>query len=322
MDLISVIVPVYKVEAYLDRCVQSIVDQTYTNLEIILVDDGSPDRCPEMCDEWAKKDSRIRVIHKKNGGLSDARNIGTKAATGSLIGFIDSDDWIEKNMYELLYCHLVDNDADISACGIEMFWEDNSKSPTMLSAPGKVLLDTREALTAILNETSLKQPVWYKLYKKELVADLFFPVGKYHEDAFWTYLAISRAKKISVFDTPCYHYAQRSSSIMGESYSLRRLDGLEAKLQQLSFFETNYSDLRFIAQKNLLFSSIYAMQMILRYMSGPDKKEAIRKVSTIFKTHTTHLPTGISVKQKLWLYLGKISLRVTARVRNILKIGC
>ena len=120
MDLISVIVPVYRTEAYLDRCIESIVDQTYTNLEIILVDDGSPDRCPQMCDEWARRDTRIRVIHKKNGGLSDARNAGMAAATGEYIGFVDSDDWIKPDMFRLLYEKMEQMQSDIAACGVEM----------------------------------------------------------------------------------------------------------------------------------------------------------------------------------------------------------
>ena len=114
MDLISVIVPVYKVEAYLDRCVQSIVDQTYTNLDIILVDDGSPDRCPQMCDEWAKRDRRIRVIHKENGGLSDARNAGLRMAAGAFVAFVDSDDDVDLQYIEALYRALNDAQADIA----------------------------------------------------------------------------------------------------------------------------------------------------------------------------------------------------------------
>lgn len=123
MDKISVIVPVYKTEQYLNRCVQSITDQTYKNLEIILVDDGSPDNCPEMCDQWAKKDERIKVIHKRNGGISSARNAGLDSATGDYIMFADSDDWMEPDMAEFLYRLIVKYDADISRCGF--YFDDN-----------------------------------------------------------------------------------------------------------------------------------------------------------------------------------------------------
>lgn len=119
--MISVIVPVYKVEKYLDQCVASIVSQSFSDLEIILVDDGSPDNCPAMCDAWAKRDSRIRVIHKENGGLSDARNAGMAAAKGSFIGFVDSDDIIPPEMYQVLFSLLKQDDSDIAACGIKQF---------------------------------------------------------------------------------------------------------------------------------------------------------------------------------------------------------
>lgn len=125
--MISVIVPIYNVEKYLARCVDSIVNQTYKNLEIILVDDGSPDRCPQVCDDYAEKDSRIKVVHKKNGGLSDARNAGMAVATGEYISFIDSDDWIETSMFELLLNNIFQYDCEISCGGIMMVWENGGK---------------------------------------------------------------------------------------------------------------------------------------------------------------------------------------------------
>ncbi len=321
MEKISVIIPIYKVEAYLERCLQSVVSQSYHNLEIILVDDGSPDRCPQICDEWAKKDSRIRVIHKKNGGLSDARNVGMAAATGSLMAFLDSDDWIEPNMYELLYEDMQKNSSDISACGVEMFWENNSKAPMMLTATGTHVLNHAQAMEAILQESLLKQPVWYKLYKSNLIRDLSFPKRKYHEDAFWSYLAIARAKRVSVFDTVCLHYAQRSGSIMGESYSLRRLDGLEAKQLQLQYMTAHEPSCVALAHKNLLFSCIYAMQMTLRHLHGSEKKEAHIRIRSIFKTAQSPLPGGLSVKQRFWLFLARLSLKHTCVFRNLLNIG-
>ena len=126
MALISVIIPVYKVEEYLENCIQSVIKQTVSDLEIILVDDGSPDQCPEICDLWADKDSRIKVIHKENGGLSDARNAGMKVATGEYVSFIDSDDYISLDFYETLLETIVDNDSDIVECGVVKFYEDNN----------------------------------------------------------------------------------------------------------------------------------------------------------------------------------------------------
>lgn len=321
MKKISVIVPVYKVEAYLDRCVQSIVNQSYRNLEIILVDDGSPDRCPEMCESWAKKDPRIRVIHKKNGGLSDARNAGMAVATGAYIAFLDSDDWIQPNMYELLLQRIKEDHSDISACGVEMFWEDGSREPCMLTPAGTHVLNHKQAMSAILQESLLKQPVWYKLYRADLIRDLLFPVGKYHEDAFWSYLAIARANRVSVFDAPCYHYAQRKGSIMGESYSLRRLDSLEAKELQLQYMKEHLPEFISLSHENLLSSCLYAAQMSLRYMKGKEKQEALKRISQTFSNNDTTLPDNLSIKQRIWLSCAKISLRGAARVRNCLGIG-
>ena len=175
-DLISIIIPIYKVEKFLDRCVESVVNQTYSNLEIILVDDGSPDNCPYMCDIWAQKDSRIKVIHKLNGGLSDARNKGLRISTGKFVGFVDSDDWIAPEMYERLFQSIIKEKSDIAACSVKMIWENNSQNSRMLVQQDNCILNRKDAQEALLDETKLKQPVWYKLYRKSIIEDIPFPV--------------------------------------------------------------------------------------------------------------------------------------------------
>ena len=167
-NLISIIVPVYKVEKYLKRCVKSIVNQTYKNLEIILIEDGSPDQCPYMCEEWSKRDPRIKVIHKQNGGLSDARNEGLKISTGEFIGFVDSDDWIAPEMYERLLNAIIADQSDIAQCNVKMVWENNLHSRILLQ-PNKCVLKRDEAQLELLNESKLKQPVWNKLYRKNII---------------------------------------------------------------------------------------------------------------------------------------------------------
>lgn len=318
VPLISVIVPVYKVEAYLDRCVESIVNQTYRNLEIILVDDGSPDNCGMMCDAWVEKDSRIRVIHKENCGLSDARNAGMAIATGELMGFVDSDDYISPDMYRLLYENMMANDSDISACGVEMVFEDGMPS-CMLTKPGNCVLSADEAMLAIIDESRLKQPVWYKLYKTELIRDIPFPVGKYHEDVFWSYQAVGNAKRVSVFDKPCYFYTQRSGSIMGESYSLKRLDALEAKQQRLEYLKEHYPALENAAQINLMFSCMYAMQMSLQHLPKTDLPSARKRIMEAW--HRSKGDLECTLKQKIWYTLAYVSFEGTCRLRNLLKIG-
>ena len=319
--LISIIVPIYKVEKYLERCVQSIVDQTYKNLEIILVDDGSPDNCPAMCDAWAKRDCRIKVIHKKNGGLSDARNAGMAIANGELMGFVDSDDWISPEMYQLLYERLEADNSDISACGVEMVWEDGTPS-RMLTKSGCCVLDREEAMQAIIEESWLKQPVWYKLYKTEQIRDISFPVGKYHEDVFWSYQAVARARRVSVVDTPCYHYTQRSGSIMGEGYSLKRLDSLDAKVLRLTYVCEYFPQLIPSAHSNLLFSCMYAFQMCLQHLTPPEielARERIEKIIDIVKPFQQEKSSPL--KQRVWLHMAQRSFWKTCQLRNKLKIG-
>lgn len=314
-EIISVIVPVYKVESYLDQCVESILAQTYTDLEVILVDDGSPDQCPALCDAWAKKDNRVKVIHKKNGGLSDARNAGMKIATGTYIGFIDSDDWIAPEMYQLLYDEMRKTDSDISACGVQMVWEDGNTR--MLTCNGNIVLDNKQAMEALIEENWLKQPVWYKLYKRSVVEGIPFAVGKCHEDVFWSYQPLAKAKKVCVIDTPCYFYRQRSDSIMGEEFSAKRLDGLEAMEQRILFLKKEYPWLVGKAQERAYFFAMYLMQVALR-----EKRYEI--LSCIQKKAECVCPSNkkqLHFSQRMWIFLSKVSFLSACKLRNLFKIG-
>lgn len=317
--MISVIVPIYKVEAYLDRCVQSIVNQTYQNLEIILVDDGSPDNCGAMCDAWAEKDERIKVIHKQNGGLSDARNAGMASANGAYIGFIDSDDYIAPEMYRLLMDRMDADRSDIAACGVEMVFEDGS-APKRLTSEGCCVLDRDSAMEAVIKETWLKQPVWYKLYKTDLVLNIPFPVGKYHEDVFWTWQAVARAGRVSVLDVPCYYYVQRNGSIMAERYSLRRLDAIEAKQQRLSFLEDAYPTLAEYARKDLLFSCMYHGQLAMRDLDESNRNIALSRLKSIVKECRGGIGE-MPVMHKCWLLLANCNFAFCCWLRNQLDIG-
>lgn len=317
--LISVIVPVYKVEPYLDKCISSIVNQTYKNLEIILVDDGSPDNCPTMCDAWAEKDSRIRVIHKTNGGLSDARNAGMTVATGELMAFVDSDDWIVPDMYEYLYQRLTEDNSDIAACGVQMVWENKTPS-RMLTRDGNCVLNQEEAMRAIIEESWLKQPVWYKLYKTALVRDILFPKGKCHEDVFWSYQAVGRAQRVSVSDHIGYYYLQRGGSIMGAGYSLKRLDAVEAKVQRCAYIQERFPALSPLAIKDLWFTCIYQGQLALRALNKAEAEKILTYFENLVETHPFQME-GCSLKERLWLNMAKSSLAVACRIRNALKIG-
>ena len=241
MELISVIVPVYKVEPYLDRCVESIVNQTYRNLEIILVDDGSPDNCPAMCDAWAEKDSRIKVIHKENGGLSDARNAGMAAASGELIGFVDSDDWIDKEMYQLLYERMIADGSDISACDVQFVYDDSAAAKLSANTQSAYYC-AEDALRYLIHGEKFRAVAWNKLYRKQLLQKETFPIGRYHEDEFFTYRILSKAFRLTYVDVPLYFYRQRSGSIM-DSVSIKHLDALDAGLERLNFLKKYYPKL-------------------------------------------------------------------------------
>lgn len=317
--LISVIVPVYKVEPYLDKCISSIVNQTYANLEIILVDDGSPDNCPAMCDAWAEKDGRIRVIHKTNGGLSDARNAGMAVATGELMTFVDSDDWIAPDMYEHLYQCLAEDNSDIAVCGVQMVWEDKTPS-RMLTREGNCVLNQEEAMRAIIEESWLKQPVWYKIYKTELVRDILFPKGKYHEDVFWSYQAVGRAKKVSISDHMGYYYLQRGGSIMGAGYSLKRLDAVEAKAQRCTYIHEQFPALLPLVVKDLWFACIYQGQLAIRALDATERKKALTYLENVLQTQP--IRSGqFHTKDRIWLVMAKHGLTATCHLRNMLKIG-
>lgn len=240
---ISVIVPIYKVEKYLVHCVNSIIEQTYRNLEIILVDDGSPDSCPFICDEFAQKDPRIIVIHKENGGLSDARNAGLDIASGEYILFVDSDDYISVNMCEILLNRLLKYDADMAICNYlrvsekqELICEKNSILPIKDEC-----LDADAFMEGYTGNYGWYYVVaWNKLYKKELFDQLRYPFGKRNEDEFIIHHIIYRCKKIACTKDGLYYYTQRSGSIMAQQFSVKNMDIGEALIDQYNFAKLNH----------------------------------------------------------------------------------
>lgn len=224
-DLISVIVPVYNMEKYLKRCVDSILVQTYRQLEIILVDDGSTDTSPVICDDYAVKDKRIRVIHKENGGLSDARNAGLAIATGNYIGFVDSDDWIEPDMYKDMYEAVVKNRAQMAVCRYAEIYPDRIIDG---SCNDVVVLSRDEVLDIFICEHSqykIYNSVWSKLFQRELIGDTKFPKGRNSEDIVFTTKAFCRLKCCVYIDKAYYNYVkEREGSIMNSFAGDRMLN--------------------------------------------------------------------------------------------------
>ena len=215
--LVSIIVPVYKVEPYLRRCLDSIVNQTYSNLEIILIDDGSPDNCPKICDEYSIKDNRVVVIHKGNGGLSDARNVGLDICKGDYILFVDSDDWIANTCVEIMLDTAINNDVDIVISNFiktqDLFDIDLSNC-TITSTK---LLNPIDAVKGLWSEHSTAfTTVWGVLYAKKILENQRFPKGLIHEDLFTSYKFLYQSPKTAFIDLPLYCYFQRSDSITKE----------------------------------------------------------------------------------------------------------
>lgn len=241
-DLISVIVPVYKVEKYLEKCIESIIKQTYTNLQIILVDDGSPDNCGKICDEYAKKDSRIEVIHKINGGLSDARNVGINRANGRYIGFVDSDDYIKEDMYEKLINLIKEYDADISICNLYDVIDGNE---CIRNKENGIREYSRiDILKEILLDKNIQSYAWNKLYKKELFDEIKYPIGKKYEDIGTTFYLFEKCNKIVVTSEPEYYYLKRADSLVNNVTESTILDYTEIIIQRYLYIKQNIKELR------------------------------------------------------------------------------
>lgn len=223
--LVTVIVPVYKVEPYLRRCLDSIVNQTYKNLEIILIDDGSPDNCGVICDEYAENDKRIKVIHKENGGLSSARNVGLDVFKGEYVTFVDSDDVVSLDMIEYLYDLLSDNNAEISVCLHEIV-RDNHRWISFKNVNNQTVTP-KECIKKLLYNDGVDTSAWAKLYKASLFNNVRYPQGKLFEDIATTYKLFFNANRIALGNEAKYSYILRNSSIVGSSFNEKKLDLLE-----------------------------------------------------------------------------------------------
>ncbi len=236
-ELISVIIPVYGVEKYLSRCVDSVLAQTYENLEVILVDDGSPDNCPALCDAYAAGDERVRVLHQANAGLSAARNAGLDTAGGRYIGFVDSDDYIAPDMYETLWTALRDADADMSLCGYRCVDEAGEPCRALPPLPRRTM--TPEEIFARMEKPAQEGryvTAVNRLYKRELFEDLRFRPGKLYEDEFLAPWVLGRCACVAVVPDEPYFYVQHAGSITNRPITIRRLDAVEAYWERFGFY--------------------------------------------------------------------------------------
>ena len=224
---VSIIVPIYNVEEYLPRCIDSIINQTYKNIEIILVDDGSPDNCGKICDDYAKKDDRIKVVHKPNGGLSDARNTGVKNSSGDYLFFVDSDDTIELDTIDYLLNGIIKYNADIACCGLSNIYLNGSVEK--ITVPKHPIVYNREqALDVHMIPGYIETITCNKLFKKSLFNEIIWPVGLLYEDMRTTYKIINKCNTIVLLPDSKYNYYKRDNSIGGSAFSNKTLDLLNA----------------------------------------------------------------------------------------------
>ena len=301
-ELVSVIIPIYNVESYLERCVDSILSQTYRNLEVILVDDGSTDCCGEMCDCFAEKDDRIRVIHKKNGGLSDARNVALDICTGEYISFVDSDDYVSSDFIETLYHAIQKHKTKLAICGIMKF--DGFGKFTVDYAPSNVEESVSGSKMA---ETVWRPAAWNKLYHRSLFQGIRYPVGKLYEDLFIYHDILAQVDSIAFTGKISYYYFDRQDSIMNKKYDIRNADlieGLDLRIQKLR--EMKYDDL---ADQQLSFvfnETVKAFEKLDR--AGDLEKRRLKEVKMICDRHFREMMSYscFSARQKAKIALFRV----------------
>lgn len=246
--LISIIVPCYNVEKYLSKCIESIINQTYNNLEILLIDDGSPDNSGDICDEYAKKDNRIKVIHKKNGGLSDARNVAIDIANGEYILFIDSDDYVAVNHVEFLFDMIYRTDSDIAIEDIEPFYEGTLPQIMTNKRYNEIVYNENEALINMFYQKKFDTCAYSKLYRKDLFSDIRFPKSWLYEDLATTYRIILHSKKVVFSGYRSYYYLLRKNSIEGAPFNPKKYESCINIINQL---ERDRKDMSIKVQKAL-----------------------------------------------------------------------
>lgn len=333
MQQVSVIIPVYNVEQYLDECLESVVNQTYKNLQIILVDDGSTDNSPQKCDIWEKRDSRIHVIHKENGGLSDARNVGIAKAKGDFIATIDSDDIIEPTFIEYLYLAITQTNADISQCSYNRFSGSLPKT-NQFEKMSEFGFQTQEEALQILTTRSTERincTVWNKLFRREIVEGVLFPIGYYAQDFFFMSHVFTKCKKIVLIENELYHWRYRSGSATTK-FPIHTLHVMEMYFQSSEFLKDLYPQMSKNCKVMICSRCLWLCNELNHYNNDDLRTETLEKcISMRKKTKftlkewmssslkdkvkiTLSSPKLISVCTPLYIFLHGIKSRLTTEV--------
>jgi glycosyltransferase involved in cell wall biosynthesis len=274
---VSVVVPIYKVEKYLSRCLESILAQTYKNLEIVLVDDGSPDKCGYIAKSYANSDNRITVLQKENGGLSDARNYGIKYVTGDYTLFVDSDDWLDPKMIENMVRVSEKFEADVVQSAFYYAYDDYllfDSRVFVIEAP-PIVYDNKLVMTQLVINEKVKNFAWGKLYKTVIIKDIPFKKGVLFEDVFWAHKVMQRVNKFVSINEPLYYYYQRGDSIVS-TYTPRHLDIIKGLKERHQFIEEHYKDLIDESYKMLLKTNLIHYNLLFK-IRDKDRKGQHRK---------------------------------------------
>ena len=316
-DLITVVVPIYNVEKYLEKCIDSILEQTYQNIELILVDDGSTDNCGKICDNYAKKDNRIKVIHKSNGGLSDARNIGIKYAKGKFITFIDSDDFITNNAVEILYKNMVKHNKDISIGRMFSFYNENNIKHEKCEE--KITNYKRdEAMETLLYNTKYTSSTAGKMFLTKLFDTVEFPYGKKYEDLATVYKLIFKSNGVVVTNQIVYNYFRnRSDSIMNAKFSYTRMDALYFTEEILDFIKKEIPDIQIAAITRMI---IECRDILVEIPKDKKNKEYEKKVYEYIKKYRFKvlLNKKLPIKNRISLLpivFGKKAIRFAWKIK-------
>ena len=291
-ELVSVVIPVYNVEQFLPVCLDSVLSQTHENLEILLINDGSQDGSGQICEDYAARDSRIRLIHQENQGLSGARNTGIRAATGKYITFVDSDDAIHRDMVCYLLKLMKGHHADLSACQKQLIREDDTLIRDNAAALNRVLEGTDACMDALVRSGDLEVCAWGKLYRTEMFREVEYPLGKYHEDVFTTYRLAAQCSRIAIGSRKLYLYRQRGGSIMHESFSPKHLDGVEGYIQQLRFVRKHFSRLAIAAQARIVWAVNSCAMRLLR--SEEQDESVVAQLQQHYRRYTGAFVLGRS----------------------------
>ena len=311
---LSIVVPVYNVEKVIRKALDSLAGQTLEDIEILLVNDGSTDHSEEICREYAEKDSRIRLFSKPNGGLSDARNYGMERASADVIGFVDSDDYVDLDMFECLLRIKNEHGAQIAVGGVRMAtYEEEVYLDRAID--GEKVFNTHDAMAELLYSKRILNSVCNKIFDRSLFDGITFPFGKLYEDEYVTYRLFDRAEKVAMTDRVFYYYRSNPKSITHKAFSERELNRVYASLLKLDFIQERYPDLRYLVEEYLVYDCMMTMSKMERYDSRYDKllRDNIRAYWRSF------VKGDHSITAKMYVCLARMSPRLAVLCGRIIR---